>query len=712
MRKIVNFRAPLFIAIGFIFGIFSYYEFLFGDIWFGLITLVVLSAIGVLLFVIKSKPRLGMVAVIIAVIIGFFFSHLNYHLLTKDEVTDCNTIITGRVCDIYRNGSGSSAYYLEDCVDSDGVKYGGRIETYIFDGNYNTGDILTVRGTIHSVYPIKTSPETYYLRQNIRYKMDTEIVITRAEGELKLDEIVRKYIYDVSSEFAPRNGDVFYALLTGDRSAIDRGILEDFKFAGIIHLLAVSGLHIGFIVAVIGFVLKKFKLHPLVECVILLVPLVFYAYICNFTPSVIRAIVMVCCTYVAKAAFGKYDLLTSLSFAVIVLLLISPFNLFDLGFQLSVLSVYGIATVYSSVDRLIKKSKIPKIIQKPINMLAVSLSCSLATFFTLQLNYGYAPIFGILLNVIAIPLVSVVFVIGWIGMSPWIFHYVLFVVDWILEAVVVSAKWIANLSFATVAVPAIAVSVLVIVVWLFVLGGFVNLRKRGKIIANSVLACLLVLCIGLSFVKTNPHNQLYVAYGYNDTMCVVTSDDGQSVIVGNFSDAYAYGLAAKHVSKYKTDSCILYITDYGECNTDIVEKALKNLPVKTVYKLDFSYNASIDGVFADYGIKAIQQMQNTSTGYGITVTSVYDGGLRAAIMRTGNLEVSCVYGDDYAVANYLSFGTTSDVYVLPNANKAYADNNLVTLSYYQSRLPLNYGANKYGTFTITQKGDTISIKFR
>lgn len=712
MRRIINFRAPLFFAIGLILGIFSFYEFLFGDFWFGLITLICIFAIGVLLFVLKSKTWIGIIAVILAVIIGFFSSHLSYFLLGQNEAVNRNVIIVGRVSDLVRNGTDASVYYLEDCVDDNGVSYAGRIETYIFENSYETGDVITIRGVLNSVYPIKASPQAYYLRSNIRYKLDAERVVAYEDGNLKLDEIIRKYIYDTTAEYAPENGDVLYALLTGDRSALSPEKEDYFKVAGIIHLLAVSGLHVGFVVTILGFLLKRFKLHPLIELAIMIVPLVFYAYICDFTPSVIRAIVMVACTYLARAVFGRYDLLTSLSLAVIVILIISPLSLFDLGFQLSVLSVYGIATFYSFVNRLLSTRKLPSAVRYVVNLFAVSLSCSLATFFTLQLNYGYAPILGVLLNIIVIPFVTVAYIIGWIGLIPWIFHYVLWLVNWIIEAVVVMARWVANLSFATVSVPVIAFTIVVVVLWLFVLSGYVNLRKLGRIITGSVLALAIAVCIGLSFVKLSPQNQLYVSYGYEDVICVATSSDGEAAIVGNFTDRYSYAQAVKYLNKYNIESCVLYLTDISTTNDTLLQDALNCLPVKSAYKLNSAYNSAIEEIFASHGIELFQQIENTSLGDSIAVTSVYDNELRAVVIRLDGITATSVYGNDYVVSNYLDLCIPSDIYILPHANKAYSDNSLTTLSMYQSQLPFNYGANKYGTFTITQKGDKISVKFR
>ena len=136
------------------------------------------------------------------------------------------------------------------------------------------------------------------------------------------------------------------------------------------------------------------------------------------------------------------------------------------------------------------------------------------------------------------------------------------------------------------------------------------------------------------------------------------------------------------------------------------------MPVNCAYKLNFGDNAFAEQVFNNFNIPLYQQMENTSHGEQVVVTSVYDGTLRAVLMRTGSIVVSSVYGDNKAIASYLDYNQLSDIYVLPRANERYSSGKLTTLSLYQSQLPLNYGANKYGTFTITQKGDKITIKFR
>ncbi len=712
MRRIVNFRPPLFCAIGLVLGILSFYEFLFGNFWFGIISAAIIVCIALFLFLSKSKVWLGVIAVLASLVLGYGLSHLNYALLNRNEANCATVTVTGRVCDLGRNGGGNNVVYLENCTDNNGVRYYGRIQTYIFDGDVNVGEILTVCGTLNSVYPVKNKVDGFYLRNKIRYRLDTESILNRTDGRLSPDENVRKYIYDITAEYMPNNGGVLYALLTGDRNALSGDKENAFKSAGIIHTLAVSGLHVGFVTAMFCGVLRRFKLRPVAECAILLVPLVFYAYFCNFTPSVIRAIIMTVCSYLAKAFYGRYDMLNSLSWAVIIILLYAPFNLFDVGFQLSVLSVFGIATLYVAFNRAISKRINSRIFKRLLSSAAVSFSCSVATFFAMQFYFGYAPVVGVLLNIVIIPFVTLAFVLGWFGLIPWIFRYILIAADWILETVSAAAELASGLSFATAAIPVLSLAIAVVAVWLFIAGGYVNLRKVGKIAAHSVCAAALALCVCLSFVKSAPKSQVYVSYGYGSPVCAVTSANGQAAIIGDFSDKTAYMQAAKYLGKYKVTSCVLYLTDCNKTQTELLTDALNFLPINKAYKIDASFSGAVEELLKDYNIPLVTMFPNSTVGEDIKITSVYNGSLAAALVDTDGLTLAVLYGNKNNVLDFLSLDVASHIYVTDTAYKEFGDKGLVTLSRYQLPFAYNYGSNKYGTFTISKKGDKINIKFR
>ena len=236
---------------------------------------------------------------------------------------------------------------------------------------------------------------------------------------------------------------------------------------------------------------------------------------------------MVCCGYCARAVYGRYDLLTSLSLAVAVILVLSPFSLFDVGFQLSALSVFGIAALYSQADRFLRRRRIPSFVRYIINSITMSASCSLSTIFTVAVNFGKIPTLGVLVNLLAIPIVTFAFVAGLVGLLPWVFHYVLYSADMALTGLYSLSVAVGELPFSSVTAVATALCVIVAAIWCFIAGGYVNLSKIGKIIAHSLCFAAMAACVCASFVKSAPNNQAYVCYGYDDCIVTVTSTDGE-----------------------------------------------------------------------------------------------------------------------------------------------------------------------------------------
>ena len=99
-------------------------------------------------------------------------------------------------------------------------------------------------------------------------------------------------------------------------------------------------------------------------------------------------------------------------------------------------------------------------------------------------------------------------------------------------------------------------------------------------------------------------------------------------------------------------------------------------------------------------------------GKSVTVTPVYDGSLRAALLSCDNLSVAVVVGGDTAVANFAYARRDIDIYVGNKAFASYGAENKTFISLYQNNYPFNLGANKYGNFTIRPKDGTINVSFR
>ena len=120
------------------------------------------------------------------------------------------------------------------------------------------------------------------------------------------------------------------AFILGDRSGLSKEVYSVFKYTGTVHILAISGLHIGIIIFLL-LVLRESGLF-----------LLFYSFVTGLRPSVIRAVIMGTTFLLSFLVKKEYHVYNSLGLAAIIILAIWPWQVFDVGFQLSFLSVLSI----------------------------------------------------------------------------------------------------------------------------------------------------------------------------------------------------------------------------------------------------------------------------------------------------------------------------------------------------------------------------------
>lgn len=179
-----------------------------------------------------------------------------------------------------------------------------------------------------------------------------------------LDRIERTYfqefIYSLQTSFnrmleSHLDGDnlaVAKAIILGDKSMLDSETKNSFSATGAMHVLAVSGLHIGLILQILMEVAKFFsKFISRKKAVLsILILLWIYSILTGFSPSVIRSIFMFTILVLAQFFGKEQNNINSLFFSAFVLLLFQPMFLFDIGFQLSYLAMVGIYTLYRPIE--------------------------------------------------------------------------------------------------------------------------------------------------------------------------------------------------------------------------------------------------------------------------------------------------------------------------------------------------------------------------
>ena len=268
------------------------------------------------------------------------------------------------------------------------------------------------------------------------------------------------------------------------------------RSVGAAHVFAVSGLHIGVLAGVLLFVLRKFKLKDGVSLLILLPIFGFYAYLSGFTPSVLRAVIMVSLGLVASHFGMRYDGISALSFAAILVLLTRPLLLFDLSFVMSFLAIFGLQSLTSPLKRAFAK----RMKEKLAEALALSIATTLALVPVSAVVFGRITLVGFLLNVIVVPLASASasYVLSLVGllltaMIPS-FGALLTAISLLPSVIIELSGAVASLGL-TVNYDFCTAEILVYYATLAFVGKYSLAAKKVKLVAGGVGAGVLVLLI-------------------------------------------------------------------------------------------------------------------------------------------------------------------------------------------------------------------------
>lgn len=223
-----------------------------------------------------------------------------------------------------------------------------------------------------------------------------------------------------------RQSNLYRALITGDRSGLLPNIVETFRSLGVIHLLAISGLHMallaGAVIATTFWLLQRSEtilLHSdarKISACAAIIPLVLYCIVAGFQTPALRALIMILIFISALLTDRKWHGPTNISLAALLILSINPLALSTVSFQLSFAAVTGIVLALPHTSHLFKNKEQAglkyKIMHYLTGGLAVSLAASLATLPLLLFHFNHFPLSGPLATIIIEPFLCL-WALGW-----------------------------------------------------------------------------------------------------------------------------------------------------------------------------------------------------------------------------------------------------------------------------------------------------------
>ncbi len=294
----------------------------------------------------------------------------------------------------------------------------------------NLGDTIVFKGTIIPISD-KRNPHDFNYKQflasrdiHVQLSLDSLIHVSTNNSLLSWSWWQNKATQQIKSTFSDETAPLASALLLGLKQDLDQSTKQAFARSGLSHIMAVSGLHVGFILAPIWFFLPNFRRIKRGEYIglILVTALLFiYAGITGFSTSVMRASVTATFLTFGKLFNKSPNSINLTAAAAIVLLMINPEDLFNIGFQLSFSAVFLILFVLP-----VLQSKIPYWIRirwygKPIMVILVSIVVQLGLYPIQAFYFGEVSIISPIANALFVPLLGVFIPIAFLGIliSPF-----------------------------------------------------------------------------------------------------------------------------------------------------------------------------------------------------------------------------------------------------------------------------------------------------
>lgn len=232
------------------------------------------------------------------------------------------------------------------------------------------GDVYAVRQKVKSIaaplFPFEKDWRDYFTKKGIGgtayISQDLILLLHKGVEDLSFFEMAQGYFVGLLERaFEPgRDRDVAEAMLLGVKTKIDFETLSTYSALGAIHILSVSGLHVGLLYMglsfLLGFLLKRRPIGPYVFFALMMALLWCYAGISGFSLPVLRSAWMFSVILFAKTFLHRQQSLNTLAFSAFVLLFLHPASLYDPGFQLSYLAVWGLLSFQPRWAKLIQFS--------------------------------------------------------------------------------------------------------------------------------------------------------------------------------------------------------------------------------------------------------------------------------------------------------------------------------------------------------------------
>jgi competence protein ComEC len=270
-----------------------------------------------------------------------------------------------------------------------------------------------------------------------QYLKDKQIYaqIYAIKSDIRINKIIKKDIWYYAAKlhsrilhnlekghFSPNEMNVALALILGQRQEISSDIIQDYQFSGATHILSVSGLHVGFIMIFISFILKPVpntRKGYFIKLIVILSSLIIFAIISGLSPCVLRSVVMFSFLAIGNHLRRSGNIYHTLLVSILLILLFEPYFLFDIGFQLSYLALFFILWLQPILKNIWNPKN--KIVMNLWDVLTISFAAQIGTLPLCLYYFHQFPGLFFVTNIVIIPILSFIMIAGIIVMILAVF---------------------------------------------------------------------------------------------------------------------------------------------------------------------------------------------------------------------------------------------------------------------------------------------------
>lgn len=353
-------------------------------------------------------------AVLFGQVSGLLCFRLYYAAAPESEGEEAVVVL--RVTEIRYESDYSTCLYAE-LESLDGKTATGRV---VWESEENhllsVGDRVSLTATVTAFHDTRVADEELYLQADgVRARITDAHAVTFLSHAPTLSDRITRTLAEWRDLLSRRlhggmpgdAGALMQAMLLGERDSLPADIRRDFRRLGLSHILALSGLHLGLLAGGLAALLRRMHVPRRYAIPLEAVLVVFYIFLTGASLSILRAGTMLLFSLAAFFLAREPDSVTSLSLAAALIVLVSPYSVFDIGFLLSVTATLGILTV----TELTPQSKQPegraaRLWHAIRASAAVSLGAILATLPLTVLFFGEIPLLALPANLLLAPLLS------------------------------------------------------------------------------------------------------------------------------------------------------------------------------------------------------------------------------------------------------------------------------------------------------------------